>query len=138
MIPDTEIIPTSCTNTEYINLLKHIGSILVGGWNLPDTLNSVYSTEVLATLNSKKIHKYQLYSDITWYIVQHTNKNIEKLKKMSSKYFLIEVNGEICEDSTHAELEDILNQQGYGGSTGKERITKRYYEVLDLIRNSKI
>jgi hypothetical protein len=85
-------------------------------------------------MRHNKIHKHLLYDDIAWYIVEHSDRDIMKQKNISSMYFLIEVNGSIYENGLEDDLQDILSIQSYGGTSGKKRIAKKYWEAIELIR----
>jgi len=118
------------TDEEYQKLLAHIGGNLAESWSFGD-LTTLYDTRTIDLMRHNKIHKHLLYEDIAWYIIEHSDRDIMKQKKIGSMYFLIEVNGSIYEDGLEDDLEDILSTQV---GQNHKRITKKYWEAIDLIK----
>lgn len=118
------------TDEEYQKLLAHIGGNLAESWSFGD-LTTIYDTRAIDLMRHNKIHKHLLYEDIAWYIIEHSDRDIMKQKKIGSMYFLIEVNGSIYEDGLEDDLEDILSTQV---GQNHKRITKKYWEAIDLIK----
>lgn len=119
------------SNEEYQKVLGSIGNHLVGGWNF-ETEQTFYDNRVIDLLRHNKIHKHLLYSDIAWYICEFSNRDIEKVKKPSIMYFLIEVNGSVYEEGIEDDLKEILDSQG--DTRNHKRITKMYYEAMEYIK----
>lgn len=117
----------------YDDALLEVGNKLIGSWGFKNS--SIFLNDYREILLANKIHSVDVDGDIRWYICNNgTKRNTLDPHKPHLTFFLIEVNGELCEDCVGEDLSDIISDFGNSSTVYVNQITKAYWGAIEEIK----